>query len=159
MTPNADATFLREAILLATTSVAAGGGPFGALVVRNGQVVGRGQNTVTLDCDPSAHAEINAIRAAARTLSHPHLDDCVLYSSCEPCPMCLAASLWAHIPRIVYAASHAEATRAGFDDTPIALALYGAPSPAACHRLIHLPLPEGREPFDQWLAKQDRIPY
>ncbi|MGC8732331.1 MAG: nucleoside deaminase [Halothiobacillaceae bacterium] len=159
MTLNADTTFLREAILLATTSVAAGGGPFGALIVRNGQVVGRGQNTVTLDCDPSAHAEINAIRAAARTLSHPHLDDCVLYTSCEPCPMCLAASLWAHIPRIVYAASHAEATRAGFDDTPIALALYGAPSPAACPCLHHHPLPEAAQPFDAWLAKQDRVPY
>ncbi|MFZ5465845.1 MAG: nucleoside deaminase [Pseudomonadota bacterium] len=159
MTPNADATFLREAIMLATASVAAGGGPFGALVVCNGQVVGRGQNTVTLDCDPSAHAEINAIREAARALGRPHLDDCVLYASCEPCPMCLATSLWAHLPRIVYAASHEEATRAGFDDTPIALALYGAPSPAACPCLHHHPLPESARPFDQWLAKLDRIPY
>lgn len=159
MTTNDDNAFLREAIVLASASVAAGGGPFGALVVCNGQVVGRGQNTVTRDCDPSAHAEVNAIRAAARSLGRPHLDDCVLYASCEPCPMCLATSLWAHLPRIVYAASHAEATRAGFDDTPIALALYGAPHPAACHRLHHHPLSESSRPFDAWLAKQDRVPY
>jgi len=159
MTPHADLTFLREAIALASASVVAGGGPFGALVVHDGQVVGRGQNTVTRDCDPSAHAEVNAIRAAARTLGRPHLHDCVLYTSCEPCPMCLATSLWAHLPRIVYAASHEEATRAGFDDTPIALALYGAPTPLACHCLQHHPLPEAREPFDLWLAKADRVPY
>ncbi|MEW6765045.1 MAG: nucleoside deaminase [Pseudomonadota bacterium] len=159
MTPDKDAIYLREAIELASASVLAGGGPFGALVVRDGMIIGRGQNTVVRDSDPSAHAEVNAIRAAAHALGRPHLDECTLYASCEPCPMCLATSLWAHIPRIVYAASHDQATRAGFDDTPIAEALYGGAHPAACHRLHHHPLPEATQPFDQWLNKQDRVHY
>lgn len=154
-----DADFLRQAIELATASVMVGGGPFGAVVVRNGEVIGRGQNSVTRDSDPSAHAEVNAIRAAARALARPHLDDCTLYTSCEPCPMCLATSLWAHIPRIVFAATHEQATRAGFDDTPIALALYGRPEPVDCHRLEHVALPGADAPFTAWHDKADKIPY
>lgn len=154
-----DERFLREAIELATASVMIGGGPFGAVVVHDGQVIGRGQNTVVRDSDPSAHAEINAIRAATRHMNSPHLDDCVLYASCEPCPMCLAASLWAHIPRIVFAATYELATRAGFDDTPISMALYGDPRPARCHRLHHVDLPEAHQPFDVWLNKADRLAY
>ncbi len=154
-----DETYLRLAIALAEEAVGAGGGPFGAVIVHEGEIIARGQNRVVRDCDPTAHAEMQAIRMAAHALGRPHLHDCVLYASCEPCPMCLAASLWAHLPRIVHAATNEEASRAGFDDTPIALALYGAPRPAACPCLHHLPLAEARLPFDRWLAKADRVPY
>ncbi|TQV64468.1 MAG: nucleoside deaminase [Halothiobacillaceae bacterium] len=159
MNANEDVAFLRQAIELATASVMVGGGPFGAVVVCNGEVIGRGQNSVVRDSDPSAHAEVNAIRAAARALGRPHLDDCTLYTSCEPCPMCLATSLWARIPRIVYAATHGEATRAGFSDTHIAMALYGDPLPARCNRLEHMDLPEAGAPFQAWQDKADKIPY
>ncbi|MEW6445388.1 MAG: nucleoside deaminase [Pseudomonadota bacterium] len=159
MTSDDDSHFLHEAIALAKSSVEQGGGPFGAIVTRDGEIIGRGHNSVISDSDPSAHAEVNAIRDAARRLGRPHLDDCVLYSSCEPCPMCLATSLWARIPRIVYAADHTQATRTGFDDTPIAMTLYGAPQPAHCERLQHHPISESGEPFELWLAKADRTPY
>lgn len=158
MTSNDTAT-LREAIALATASATAGGGPFGAVIVRHGEIISHGQNSVTHDSDPTAHAEINAIRAAARRLGRPHLDDCTLYASCEPCPMCLAASLWAHIPRIIYAASHEQASHAGFDDTPIARILYGQTMPAHRERLLQIPMVESSQPFDAWLANPDRRPY
>ncbi len=114
-TPNAE--FLRRAIQLATENAAAGaGGPFGAVIVRDGRIVGAGVNTVTASCDPTAHAEVNAIRAAARALGNFSLAGCQLYTSCEPCPMCLAAAYWARIETIYYGASAADAARAGFDD-------------------------------------------
>ena len=109
--------FLRHAIGLATENVVAGrGGPFAAVIVRNGKVVGVGVNTVTASNDPTAHGEVNAIRAAARALGTFTLAGCELYTSCEPCPMCLAASYWARLDAIYYGASAADAARAGFDD-------------------------------------------
>lgn len=109
--------FLRRAICLATENVVTGGGgPFAALIVRNGRIVGEGLNTVTASHDPTAHAEVNAIRAASKALGAFTLAGCELYSSCQPCPMCLAAAYWARIDAVYYGASAADAARAGFDD-------------------------------------------
>lgn len=109
--------FLRRAIALATRNVlTATGGPFGAVVVRDGKIIGEGANSVTSTNDPTAHAEVNAIRAAAKTLQTFALTGCALYTSCEPCPMCLAAAYWARLDAVYYGASAADAARAGFDD-------------------------------------------
>jgi tRNA(Arg) A34 adenosine deaminase TadA len=109
--------FLRRAIALATENVVTGaGGPFAAVIVHEGRIVGEGVNTVTAAGDPTAHSEINAIRAAAKALGAFTLAGCELYTSCQPCPMCLAACYWARLDRIYYGASAADAARAGFDD-------------------------------------------
>ena len=109
--------FLRRAIALATRNVlTATGGPFAAVVVRDGKIVGEGANSVTTTNDPTAHAEVNAIRAAAKSLGTFSLAGCALYTSCEPCPMCLAAAYWARLDAVYYGASAADAARAGFDD-------------------------------------------
>lgn len=156
-----DRQFLRQCVALAVDSVANGGGPFAAMVVRDGKVLAQSGNCVTNSSDPTAHAEVQTLRQAAALTGDPHLTDCTLYASCEPCPMCLAAAMWAHIPRIIYAATHDEAIRAGFDDTAIAIALYGQPLPVnlPTGRFQHLPIPESSAPFDAWLAKEDRVPY
>ena len=113
--PNSE--FLRRAIALAIQNVESGeGGPFAAVIVRDGRIVGEGVNTVTTTNDPTAHGEVNAIRAACKALSTFSLAGCELYTSCEPCPMCLAASYWARIHAIFYGSSAADAARAGFDD-------------------------------------------
>ena len=105
------------AIALAIENVTSGkGGPFGAVIVREGKIVGEGTNTVTAGNDPTAHGEVNAIRAACKSLGTFSLAGCELYTSCEPCPMCLAAAYWAHIRAIYYGANAADAAKAGFDD-------------------------------------------
>ncbi|HEV2484038.1 MAG TPA: nucleoside deaminase [Terracidiphilus sp.] len=117
MPGNANPKFLRRAISLATENVVTGrGGPFAAVIVRDGKIVGEGVNTVTVSHDPTAHGEVNAIRAAAGALGTFTLAGCELYTSCEPCPMCLAAAYWARIDSIFFGASAADAARAGFDD-------------------------------------------
>jgi tRNA(Arg) A34 adenosine deaminase TadA len=114
---NANPEFLRCAIQLATENAASGdGGPFAAVIVRDGRIVGEGVNTVTASNDPTAHGEVNAMRDAARALGSFSLAGCQLYTSCEPCPMCLAAAYWARIDAIYYGASADDAARAGFDD-------------------------------------------
>ncbi len=114
-----DEDFLRQAIHLAEASVRSGGGPFGAVIVKEGEIVGRGHNRVTLDNDPTAHAEVQAIRDACQHLETFSLEGCTLYVNCEPCPMCLAACYWAHLDEVVYAADAADAAKAGFDDVLI----------------------------------------
>jgi len=111
--------YLLRAIELGREAAAAGGGPFGAVVVRGDQVVGEGRNESLPRSDPTAHAELLAIRAAGAALGRRDLSDCVLYSSAEPCPMCLAACYWASIPTVIYSASSADAGRAGFEDPAI----------------------------------------
>jgi len=112
--------FMREAIALSLENVRSGrGGPFGAIVVRGGEVIGRGANSVTALNDPTAHAEVLAIRAACQALGAFELPDCEIYSSCEPCPMCLGAIYWARMRRYYYANTRADAARAGFDDSRI----------------------------------------
>jgi guanine deaminase len=109
--------FMRRAIALATQNVISGvGGPFAAVVVRQGRIVGEGVNTVTAANDPTAHGEVNAIRAACKELDSFSLAGCELYTSCQPCPMCLAACYWARVDAIFYGADAADAARAGFDD-------------------------------------------
>jgi tRNA(Arg) A34 adenosine deaminase TadA len=143
---------MRDAIRLAGCAVRDGtGGPFGAVVVRKGKIVGRGQNTVLVDNDPTAHAEVNAIRAACRRLRRFHLDDCELYTSCEPCPMCLAAIQWARLRRVCYAATRHDAARAGFDD-------------AKFYREVTVPRrrmlrAESLRAFVAWDGKSDKTPY
>jgi len=117
MSGKSNPEFLRRAIALATENVVTGrGGPFAAVIVRDGKIVGEGVNTVTATHDPTAHGEVNAIRAAAKALDTFVLSGCELYTSCEPCPMCLAASYWARLDAVYYGASAADAARAGFDD-------------------------------------------
>ncbi|MDR3751772.1 MAG: nucleoside deaminase [Terracidiphilus sp.] len=117
MPPQPNPEFLRRAIALATENVVGGkGGPFAAVVVHDGRVVGEGVNTVTASHDPTAHGEVNAIRAACAALGVFTLSGCELYTSCEPCPMCLAACYWARLDAVYYGSSAADAARAGFDD-------------------------------------------
>jgi tRNA(Arg) A34 adenosine deaminase TadA len=109
--------FMRRAIELADENVRTGrGGPFGAVVVRDGRIIAEGANAVTVDNDPTAHAEVVAIRNACRALGVFHLGGCELYASCEPCPMCLGAVYWAHLDRLWFAAGRDDAEAAGFDD-------------------------------------------
>lgn len=112
--------FMRMAIDLANENVRTGnGGPFGAVIVKDGEVIGKGVNTVTESYDPTAHAEVNAIREACKNLSSFQLEDCIIYSSCEPCPMCLGAIYWARPKKLYFACSREDAARVGFDDSLI----------------------------------------
>ena len=107
---------MRRAIQLSNESLERGGGPFGAVIARDGEIVAEGSNGVTLTCDPTAHAEVTAIRIAARRLGSFDLSGCEIYTSCEPCPMCLGAIYWAHLDRIYYANDRKDAGAIGFDD-------------------------------------------
>ncbi len=154
-----DPAFMRRAIALARESVAtAVGGPFGAVVVREGEVVAVGQNLVTSSGDPTAHAEVVAIRAACERLGDFNLSGCELYASSEPCPMCLSAIHWARMDRLWYACSRADAADAGFDDALLYAELALDPDrrrlPSA-----QLLRDEGLASFRDWAAKADRTPY
>jgi tRNA(Arg) A34 adenosine deaminase TadA len=149
---------LAEVIAAAVGNVAAGGGPFAAAVVRDGEVVALGGNRVVRDHDPTAHAEVVAIRAACRALERFDLRGCVLLSSCEPCPMCRAAALWARLDAVGYAASVADAAAAGFDDAAFAAEL-AVPGAGVLLPLRQLDVPEAVAPFRAWAARADRVPY
>lgn len=153
-----DKDFLRQAVRLAVDNVADGGGPFGALVVRDGEVIGVGQNRVTRDHDPSAHAEVVALRAAGQRIRDFSLAGATLYSSCEPCPMCMAASLWARVDRVVYAADRHDAAVGGFDD----LAFYRMFETDRAEWDVPveaLPIGEASAPFERWLSTDGRTEY
>lgn len=156
--PDPDDAPLRASLTLAEASVSVGGGPFGALILRDGLVLARGWNRVTATPDPTAHAEVVAIRRAARALGDYRLDGAVLYTSCEPCPLCLAAAHWARLERIVYCAGRDDAAEAGFDD---ALLYRELTVPEADRTLpIRRRLPqEGLAPFRAWAALADRREY
>lgn len=150
--------FLKQAIALATRSAQSDGGPFGAVVVRQGEIIGQGHNQVTLNCDPSAHAEIIAIRDACKRLGNHHLDDSVIYASCEPCPMCMSAIYWARIPTLIYAASSADAADAGFDDQFI----YDELKKPCPERRIHIQQFDrdaAQQSFSAWKNNQKRTDY
>jgi tRNA(Arg) A34 adenosine deaminase TadA len=156
-TPNPE--FLRRAIALATQNVASGaGGPFAAVITRNGQIVGEGVNTVTASNDPTAHGEVNAIRAAARALGVFMLAGCELYTSCEPCPMCLAAAYWARLEAVYYGASAADAARAGFDDAFLYDEMRKEPE-ARKLPSTQLLRDEAWASFAAWLASPNKIEY
>lgn len=152
-------TWLDRAIELATTSVANGGGPFGALIAKDGEIVALGHNKVTSDLDPTAHAEVTAIRTACQALNTFSLDGCVLVASCEPCPMCLSSALWARVDRIVFAADRDDAAVAGFDDRRFHDLFEARPEAAWPARIERLETANRTAPFDAWLAKTDRIAY
>jgi tRNA(Arg) A34 adenosine deaminase TadA len=159
MQPKANPEFLRRAIALATENVLSGaGGPFGAVIVRNGKIIAEAANTVTAANDPTAHAEVNAIRAAARALGTFSLAGSELYSSCEPCPMCLAAAYWARIGAIYYGASASDAARAGFDDAM----LYDELRKDKADRKLPATQMLGEEAwssFAAWIASENKVEY
>jgi guanine deaminase len=156
--PRDDAAWLSTAIDLASANVAAGGGPFGALVVADGAVLARGQNRVTRDNDPTAHAEVVAIRAACRARGDFSLAGATLYASCEPCPLCVSAALWSRVDRVVYAADRHDAARGGFDDREF-YELFARDRGSWATPVEALDLPTRADPFEAWLAKSDRVAY
>ena len=155
-----DAVWLDRAIDLATANVADGGGPFGAVVVRDGAVLAEGVNRVTVELDPTAHAEVVAVRRACRAVHDFSLVGASLYASCEPCPLCLCAGLWSRLDRVVFAADRHQAAAAGFDDAEFhdLLVAHGdaASWPTA---LSHLPSPRSEAPFEAWRASPGRVDY
>lgn len=151
--------FIKEAVRLARENVSVGkGGPFGALVVKDGQIVGKGVNQVTSNNDPTAHAEIMAIRDACQKIASFQLTGCIIYTSCEPCPMCLGAIYWARPDMIVFAAENTDAAKAGFDDSYI-------------YREVSLPTTQRKiltvnikpdtffSPFQLWIDLDKKQPY
>lgn len=151
--------FLRRAIDLAVQNVnAGGGGPFAAVIVRDGKIVGEGVNTVTATNDPTAHGEVNAIRAACKALGTFTLTGCELYTSCEPCPMCLAASYWARLNAIYYGCSAADAARAGFDDAFLYEEIRKDQT-ARSLRAAQLLGGEAWAAFAAWIASSNKVKY
>jgi len=150
--------FLQRAVELALTNVAAGGGPFGAIVVQEEQVIAEGVNRVSLANDPTAHAEVVAIREACRVLNRFQLDDCAIYASCEPCPMCLGAIYWARLGQVYFAATREDAAAAGFDDSLIYNEIPLNPTERKIE-MRQIELPDPAAPFRAWTSRVDRIPY
>ena len=151
--------FMRAAIQLAEEGLKAGaGGPFGAVVVKNGIIVGRGWNQVTSMNDPTAHAEVMAIRDACSKLGSFQLDDCEIYTSCEPCPMCLGAIYWARPNKVYYACTHNDAAKAGFDDSFIykQMALHPGQRRIPATELLRT---ESLLIFKKWAEKSDKVKY
>ena len=152
-------TFMQEAITLSREKMRAGlGGPFGAVIVKDGEIIGRGHNEVTVLNDPTAHAEVSAIRDACQNLATFNLTGAEIYTSCEPCPMCLAAIYWARISRIYYANTREDAAAIGFDDE----FLYEEMKKDLETRSIpikQIELSEAKSVFDEWRNKDDKIPY
>lgn len=151
--------FMREAVKLSADNIKSfKGGPFGAVVVKDGVIVGRGANSVTSLNDPTAHAEVMAIRDACKNLNSFQLDGCVIYSSCEPCPMCLGAIYWARPSHLYFAAGRADAAAAGFDDSylyqqiPLEISQRDLPT-------TQLNVAEAKEVFEQWIRLEQKTPY
>jgi len=151
--------FIQKTIQLAVENVNSGrGGPFGAMVVKDGQIIATGTNQVTSILDPTAHAEIVAIRRACQALGHFELTGCEIYCSCEPCPMCLGAIYWYRPAQVFYAATAAAAANAGFDDSliKVQICLPYAQQKLSIAQLAHQ---EASMPFEAWKAKADKIVY
>ena len=153
-----DARYMRMAIDLSVENIDNGGGPFGAVIVRDGEVIATGVNRVVPNNDPTAHAEVNAIRNACQKLDTFQLEGCTVYSSCEPCPMCLSALYWAGVKRICYGNTKADAKAIDFDDSFIYDQLdlgYDKRS----FRCEHFLRDEAQKAFRKWQEKSDKIPY
>ena len=149
---------MRRAIALSEESVRKGGGPFGAVIARDGGVVAEASNRVTLDNDPTAHAEVSAIRAASLRLGTFDLSGCDIYTSCEPCPMCLGAIYWAHLDHIYYANDRKDAAAIGFDDDFIYQEI--ALAPADRHKPMRILLPdEAKKAFEAWRESDSKTEY
>lgn len=149
---------MREALRLARESVASGGGPFAALVVKDGAIVAAAANRVVPDRDPTAHAEVLAVREACRRLGTFRLDGCEIYATCEPCPMCAGAIAWARASRVIYAGTREDAAAAGFDDARLWAEMARPPAERSvpAERLLG---DEGLAAFAAWAAKPDRTRY
>jgi guanine deaminase len=151
-------SFMKQAIELAVANVRREGGPFAALVVKDGIVIATGANQVTRANDPTAHAEIVAIREACRLLGDFQLSGCEVYTSCEPCPMCLGAIYWARPERVFFAATHQEAAAAGFDDSFIYRQI-AVPHSERSIPMIHVVDEHATQPFEEWTGKPDKTEY
>ena len=155
-----DRRFMRRAIELAQSGVDSNaGGPFGCVVVKNGEIVGEGVNQVTSRNDPTAHAEVVAIRNACKELNSFQLEECSIYTSCEPCPMCLGAIYWARPERIFIACDRNDAAAAGFDDAFIYEELCGTALADRKVPVSTLLRDEGLKVFQNWITKPDKIEY
>jgi guanine deaminase len=153
-----DERWLAEAVALAEANVGEGGGPFGAVVVRDGVALARGQNRVTRDLDPTAHAEVVAIRSACRNLESFQLTGCIVYTSCEPCPMCLGAIYWARPSAIFFAGTREDAAAAGFDDELFYDEL-DRPNDERQLKMVSLLRDEAQQVFENWNSKADKVEY
>ena len=150
--------FMREAIRLSIENIENGGGPFGAVIVKNGKIIAKSVNKVTLNNDPTAHAEVNTIREAAKNLNTFDLSGCEIYSSCEPCPMCLGAIYWARLDKLYFANTKTDAKNIGFDDSFI----YDEINLSHSQRkipTIQIMREEALEAFKKWNSKPDKIEY
>ena len=150
--------WLRLAVDEAARNVAAGGGPFGALVARGDEVIAVGVNQVTLNLDPTAHAEVVAIRAACQAIGDYRLSGCVLIASCEPCPLCLSAAMWARIDRVVFAADRHDAAASGFDDRAF-YEVFATPPELWSMPVTQHTFAAHTAPFTAWLSRPDRREY
>lgn len=150
--------FMRRAIACSCEKIKLGGGPFGAVIVKDGKIIAEGANKVTINNDPTAHAEVMAIRNAAKNLNDFNLSGCEIYTSCEPCPMCLSAIYWARNDKIWYANTKTDAKNIGFDDSfiydEVKLPLEKRAIP-----IIQLLREEGLQAFKQWEQKEDKTEY
>lgn len=153
-----DKELMLRAIKLSEESVKNGGGPFGAVIARNGEIIAEASNCVTINCDPTAHAEVSAIRKAAEALKTFDLSGCAIYTSCEPCPMCLGAIYWAHLDKIYYANDRKDAAAIGFDDYFIYKELELAPEKRNKPSEIIL-RDEASKAFRMWMEKSDKTEY
>ncbi len=149
---------MKRAIELSEQNIKDGGGPFAAVIVKDGQIIAEGANRVTAENDPTAHAEVTAIRNAAKKLGTFHLDGCQIFTSCEPCPMCLGASYWAHISKIYYGNSREDARNIGFDDAFIyeEIPLPRDQRSIPMENLLH---EQAQKCFKLWLTKPDKATY
>ncbi len=151
--------FMTKAIALAEENVKRlNGGPFGAVVVKDGKIVGKGSNKVTVDNDPTAHAEIVAIRDAARNLGTFDLSGCEIYSSCEPCPMCLGAIYWARFDKLYYAATKDDAAKADFDDSFI-YKEFSLPKEERSILSVQMMRERAVKVFEEWMKTENKVPY
>ena len=153
-----DLSLVKQVIELAVDSVRRDGGPFAALVVKDGVVIATGANQVTRTNDPTAHAEVVAIREACRVLGEFQLAGCDFYTSCEPCPMCLGALYWARPARVFFVATHDDASAAGFDDSFIYRQI-AVPPAARSIPMIHVVDEDATQPFQEWMGKANRAEY
>lgn len=150
--------YLQHAVDLARQNLTSGGGPFGAIIVKDQHIIASSGNRVTPNLDPTAHAEIMAIRLACQQLQDFQLKDCILYTSCEPCPMCLGAIYWARLQAVYYASTHDSAAAAGFDDSFIYTEI--PKLPAERHiPMHHLTLPSADSPFEAWNRLSNKVCY
>jgi len=153
-----DSDFLKQAIEISAENIKKGGGPFGAVIVKDGEIIAATGNSVTNTNDPTAHAEVNAIRLAAKKLNTFDLSGCEIYSSCEPCPMCLGAIYWARLDKLHFAANKTDAKDAGFDDEFIYREI-DLPFEKRSLKTVQLLQDEAKKVFNKWIDMENKTEY